>query len=341
MADQRQVYRKGEKNVPAEKGDFSGTSNRNLSDPGSAAKATNTPAADSSPAGSARKNQKSSAGASGETFSTTPAISPAGSLPSGKKRRKKHSPLNLVLTLLAWGLIATGAFLLLRYFWVRQQSAGAFSQLAQQVVEPASASPGTSQMSKLERYQLIAQRNPDMTGWVNVPGCGITLPVMYAPNNKDFYLKHDFDKKYNYFGVPYIAENNKLQPPDNNLLIYGHNIQGEQMFGGLTHYLKVDFLKANPSFTFDTLQQEGSYEIYAVILTDLTLSSPSFFNFYDYAGELSKQKFEEYIAKCERLAAQKTGAKPVYGDKLVTLCTCDKPDPNTTKRILVVAKKTA
>ena len=33
---------------------------------------------------------------------------------------------------------------------------------------------------------------------------------MYAPDNKDFYLRHDFNKAYSVYGVPYLDEQTTL-----------------------------------------------------------------------------------------------------------------------------------
>ena len=49
------------------------------------------------------------------------------------------------------------------------------------------------------------------------------------------------------------------------------------------------------------------------------------------------EAFDEYIAKCKELALYDTGVSAEYGDRLITLSTCEYSAQNG--RLVVVAKK--
>ena len=71
---------------------------------------------------------------------------------------------------------------------------------------------------------------------------------MYAPDNKDFYLRHDFNKAYSVYGVPYLDEQTTLgaNAESDNLIIYGHNMKTGTIFGCLTEYRKGDYYQEHP-----------------------------------------------------------------------------------------------
>ena len=53
----------------------------------------------------------------------------------------------------------------------------------------------------------------------------------------------------------------------------------------------------------------------------------------------NEEAFDAYIAKCKELALYDTGVNAEYGDRLITLSTCEYSAQNG--RLVVVAKKVA
>ena len=60
---------------------------------------------------------------------------------------------------------------------------------------------------------------------------------------------------------------------------------------------------------------------------------------YHFVNAESEAAFDEYVAKCKELSLYDTGASAAYGDKLITLSTCEYSQTNG--RMVVVAKKVA
>ena len=60
------------------------------------------------------------------------------------------------------------------------------------------------------RFAALRDKNSDFIGWISIDGTNLDFPVMYAPDNKDFYLRHDFNKAYSVYGVPYLDEQTTL-----------------------------------------------------------------------------------------------------------------------------------
>lgn len=118
-----------------------------------------------------------------------------------------------------------------------------------------------------ERYNALFEQNSDFVGWISINGTNINYPVMWTPNNPDFYLKHSFEKEYSDFGVPYLDEDCVLGE-SNNYVIYGHHMKNETMFHDLCNYASKDFHDEHPTIKFDTMFGFGEYQIVAVFRFD-------------------------------------------------------------------------
>ena len=44
----------------------------------------------------------------------------------------------------------------------------------------------------------------DTIGWISIPGTEIDYPVMYTPEDPDFYLNHGFDREPSAGGMIYL-----------------------------------------------------------------------------------------------------------------------------------------
>ena len=135
-------------------------------------------------------------------------------------------------------------------------------------------------------------------------------------------------------GVPYVQENCDLGLSD-NCVIYGHHMNNGSMFADLCKYADEDFYRQHKTIRFDTLSDFGEYEIVAAFKT--AAYSEQGFKYYHFVNADSAEDFDAYIAKCKELALYDTGVSAEYGDKLITLSTCEYSRQNG--RMVVVAKQ--
>ena len=186
----------------------------------------------------------------------------------------------------------------------------------------------------LPEYGELFLQNTDMVGWISIDGTKLNYPVMQTPNEPNFYLKHNFEKEYSDLGVPYIQEDCDLAASD-NLIIYGHHIKGGRMFGALEDYKSKSFYEKHKTIQFDTLTEQAEYEIIAVFKT--VAYSAEGYRYYDFVDAENEEEFNAYVGKCKELALYDTGVTAEYGDRLITLSTCEYSAQNG--RLVVVAKK--
>ena len=106
------------------------------------------------------------------------------------------------------------------------------------------------------------------------------------------------------------------------------------MFADLCKYQEEDFYREHKTLSFDTLEAFGTYEIVAVFKT--AAYSQAGFKYFNFVEAADEAAFEEFMAKCRELALYDTEADAQYGDRLITLSTCEYSQTNG--RMVVVAK---
>ena len=253
--------------------------------------------------------------------------------------KKYVSQICIVAAVCLLGAAAFCGFQIYHHNAQVEEQTEAFEQIAE-VVEnaPEETIPEDTPVSEgedvLAKYKELYLQNEDMVGWISIAGTTINYPVMQTPNEPNFYLKHNFEKAYSDLGTPYIQENCNIAE-SHNLVIYGHHIKGGRMFGALEDYKSKSFYEEHKTIQFDTLTEQAEYEIVAVFKT--VAYSAEGFRYYDFVNAENEEAFDDYIAKCRELALYDTGVGAKYGDRLITLSTCEYSAQNG--RLVVVAKK--
>ena len=109
------------------------------------------------------------------------------------------------------------------------------------------------------------------------------------------------------------------------------------MFTGLMDYESQKFYEGHKIIHFDTLTKTADYEVIAVFKT--TVYDDTGFKYYLFANAETEEDFQAYVDECKALSLYDTGVDAEYGDKLITLSTCEYS--RTNGRLVVVAKKVA
>jgi len=144
----------------------------------------------------------------------------------------------------------------------------------------------------LPEMQKLAEKNPDTVGWINISGT-VHLPVVYRDNT--YYIDHDFTGARNASGALFLDENSLIAKDTQNLLIHGHSMNDGSMFGILSHYRKLEFLRKHSLFTFSTLWQKDTYVVFAVLQVSSRIGDADYFNYFNHSRFSSHTEFNGYI----------------------------------------------
>ncbi|WP_019639826.1 class B sortase [Paenibacillus fonticola] len=188
----------------------------------------------------------------------------------------------------------------------------------------------------LPEFQELYNRNSDIVGWLKIDGTRIDYPVMQNQQDAQYYLNHDFNKKKNKNGLPFLDEHNQINGSD-ILLIHGHHMKNGVMFADLMKYKKESYYKDHATIRFSTLYEKEEYEIVAVILSKVYLKTDDVFKYYEIEKVGTSAEFDSYIQNIKKLALYDTGVTARYGDKLIVLSTCEYSTEEG--RLAVVARK--
>lgn len=186
----------------------------------------------------------------------------------------------------------------------------------------------------LPGFAQLYNLNSDIIGWLTIPGVEVDYPVMHTPEEPQYYLRRNFDKKRQTRGCLFLDGAADPFRPSEVLTVYGHKMRDGTMFGKLDRYKKESFWQDNRYIYFDTLKDSRVYEIIGVFQTSVSVEES--FSYHLYA-DCSRQAFEEYVAKVKDLCMYDTGITAQYGAQLLTLSTCDKTIADG--RFVVVAKR--
>ena len=207
----------------------------------------------------------------------------------------------------------------------------------QATVPPTTAAtvPPTEPREVLPRLQEQYEKNPDLAGWLTIPGTRIDYPVMYSPDEPERYLHAKFEVSYSFAGLPFIDA--ACDPESGNRIIYAHNMLDGSMFRTLLKYQQKDFWQRNPVISFNTLYEEQEYEVVAAFYDKVYKKSDTNFKFYQFYDTSDQSSFDEAMAYYREHALYDTGVTAQCGDLFLTLVTCAYQTENG--RFVVVARK--
>jgi len=253
---------------------------------------------------------------------------------------KKQSKIFWIVGIFMVILCVFSIYKLVSYYNETNRDVKAFQELSKQVSqakeEPSEQSTQTGKKQIQQAYAHLYKQNPDLFGWLRIENTSLDYPVMYTPEEPEYYLRRAFDKTYSSSGVPFLDVN--CYEGSGNYLIYGHNMKRGSMFSVILSYEDKAFWQQHPTIVFDTLYEHGEYEVLAAFYSKIyTEDTQSGFRYYKYTDLTDKKVFDEYLKQVQDSALYNTGIKAKYGDTLLTLSTCAYHTENG--RFVVVAKK--
>ena len=168
----------------------------------------------------------------------------------------KRTIIAVILAVIGIAAIATGAY---QIWKIHLEDLKAETKYAEMSV---TYGDGTSSDGIYQKLAALNAKNPDCIYWLKIPDTKIDYPVMYHPQEEEYYLYRDFDKEYSPAGSLYLAENCDPVHGD-NLIIYGHHMRSGAMFAQLEDYKNED----------STRSSQPSQRRYIQIMTLNTTSS--------------------------------------------------------------------
>ena len=188
----------------------------------------------------------------------------------------------------------------------------------------------------LDEYKTLYQKNKKLIGWLKIDDTLIDYPVMQTSDN-EYYLDHNYNQEYDKNGSLFLDCDCSAYPQSTNLIIYGHHMKSGQMFGGLQKYAKESYAQKHSIIRFDTIYEKGTYQVMYVFRSKVYNENDIVFKYYQFIEANSEEEFNSYMKEMEAVSLYDTGVTASFGDRILTLSTCDYSQDDG--RFVVVAKK--
>lgn len=163
-------------------------------------------------------------------------------------------------------------------------------------------------------FSALRQQNPDVLGWILIPGTRVSYPVVQGTDNS-YYLDHTWRGGKNSVGAIFMECRNSSDLSDFNTIIYGHRMNNRSMFGTLSQYKSRSYWQAHPYVYLTDDSGTHRYEIFAA--GEVSVDSDVYR--LELRSDSSRQSF---LDSCLALSALNTGVTPHTYDKVLTLSTC-------------------
>ena len=278
---------------------------------------------------------------------------------TGKKTSKKQKKLKkaayvITMTILICIFLGSAAYLI-NYFWQAKKVDNKSDELKDIIADDAESDDYTVVESVTDdndnkidyviingvkvqkKFARIYEENNDFIGWLAIDDTVIDYPVMQTPYDEEYYLHRDFDKQYIGNGTLFADTDSDISKPSDNIIIYGHNMKNGRMFHEILSYDNEDFYKEHKYIEFDTIFDDGKYEVIAAFTTKVYDDDYTGFRYHIFFDAETEEDFDYFVESCKNLTPYDIPTTAVYGDKLITLSTCATSDD--AGRFVVVAKK--
>ncbi len=233
------------------------------------------------------------------------------------------------------------------YFWDNYQNAQLSDNLrdiyTQEEVE--NTDPTEETISPDENYEYFAylngaekllEINPDVCGWLTIPGTQINYPVLQRKGQEDgndYYLKRNINGENAHAGsifldfrndFDYVEDHRRVAPNSTNLIIYGHNMHDYSMFGGLKHYINdAEYYGEHPIVELNSNYRRYKYKIFGMIIVDIDDETETKFDYWNQLNFDDEEAFYNYVNEVKRRTIRLNDVDVEYGDQLLTLSTCN------------------
>ncbi|MDR1358310.1 MAG: class B sortase [Coriobacteriales bacterium] len=209
-----------------------------------------------------------------------------------------------------------------------QSVAGLELTTSQSVVDP------NLQVDELSfDWEALSALNPDVVGWIIVPGTNINYPIVQGTNN-DYYLYHLFDSSSSGTGAIFADYEGSATLTGQHNIIYGHNMFDGSMFSDMLMYTNQGYFDEHRRIYVCT--PEANYELSAAAAINVAADAP--LREFAFADQESFTAFVRQTLASPVTAAQDIEDRIAEAGSLYSFVTCETFDAS--RRIILCAVPT-
>ena len=156
--------------------------------------------------------------------------------------------------------------------------------------------------------------NEDVIGWIQIEDTLVDYPLLDADDNK-YYLNHTYDKQWSSYGSIFLEPRNIPDLSEQHLVVYGHNMKNEAMFGSLLDYKLQEHADAHKEIVICMPDRDLIYQVFSAYTAHVD-SATYRMSFADTSSFVEMANFMKENSVID------TGIVPDADDQILTLSTC-------------------
>lgn len=183
-------------------------------------------------------------------------------------------------------------------------------------------------------FNKLLSINADTVGWIKFNQDKVNNPIVHT-NDNSYYLNHSFYKKKNQAGTIFMDHRNHSFN-DKNVVLFGHSMIDDTMFGSLQDVFKKDFFNnENDSNIIQLINKNNevlNYQIFSYYIIEKE-------EYYITTSFKNKSEFKKFIKTIKKRSYKAFDIDVNENDNLLTLSTCS-GTAGTSKRMVIHATRT-
>ena len=245
-----------------------------------------------------------------------------------QKTGRARRVISTILIVVGVALLATAAGIFIKAQLGYKEASSSYQKIQEQAITETSGD-GVPQID----FDALAAINPDVVGWIYVPGTVINYPVVQTDNNST-YLHKLFSANDNNVGTIFMdMDDTAPGMVDQQTTIYGHHMNDGSMFKYIDNTLSQDAFDTVKNVYYIT--RDATYKLkplYTMQVED-SYNNARVANFGDAAAFTSY--LQEGLTKAKAKASD-ASERIQSADKVLTLVTCaGEIIPRTTRAVMV------
>lgn len=242
-------------------------------------------------------------------------------------RKKRRSVIPILLIIIGIGLIVAAAAIFINAQIGYKQASDSYQKIERQYSDKdASGVP-------IIDFNALAQTNPEVVGWIYVPGTNINYPVVQATDNSK-YLNTLFDGTSNASGAIFLDyEDTAPGMVDQQTTIYGHHMNDGSMFNVISG--------TTDQATFDSIEcvcyitRDATYKL-RPLATKVVEDTYAKARTRNFEGDDGLKNYLSEMFDGASAVASDAGDRAASATKVVTLVTCRSLSLSNTRVVMVL-----
>lgn len=175
--------------------------------------------------------------------------------------------------------------------------------------------PSTDPLYRRFNFEGLQKINPEIVGWLYVPGTQIDYPVCRGSDNS-YYLTHTAEKRKNPLGAIFVPSETDEKLRAAHVLFYGHNMKSGKMFGDLSSYCEKSFREKYPYIYIYTPETASRSIVFSIFQTNYSG------NAFTIGYQPGTEQYEKWQSEMINASLYDCGYLPDVQQQIFTLSTC-------------------